>query len=117
MQWLIHGNVSEEIAAALTTRGDVIHRAEASAAEEFLEIAHKNQWDLITTDTAMIHLALSGTVKFKRSIVHLQASQEAAIDRLFERFKRLTPLRLYTVTNARVKVRQLPIRITKKETI
>jgi hypothetical protein len=34
--------------------------------------------------------------------------QGAAITRLFERYKRLTPRRLYTVTRSRVKIRQLP---------
>jgi hypothetical protein len=36
--------------------------------------------------------------------------QDDAIDRLFTRYKRLTPGRLYTVTETRVKVRQLPSR-------
>jgi hypothetical protein len=36
--------------------------------------------------------------------------QDDAIDRLFKRYKRLSPGRLYTVTAARVKVRQLPTR-------
>jgi hypothetical protein len=30
------------------------------------------------------------------------------VDRLFDRYKRLSPGRLYTVTGSRVKVRQLP---------
>jgi hypothetical protein len=34
--------------------------------------------------------------------------QDDAVDRLFTRYKRLTPERLYTVTETRVKVRQLP---------
>jgi hypothetical protein len=34
--------------------------------------------------------------------------QDDAITRLFERYKRLTPGRLYTVTGSRVKIRQLP---------
>jgi len=35
-------------------------------------------------------------------------AQADAIERLFERYKRLTPKRLYTVTANRVKIRQLP---------
>ena len=34
--------------------------------------------------------------------------QGRAIERLFERYQRLTPGRLYTVTASRVKIRQLP---------
>ena len=50
---------------------------------------------------------------FGRSIVYLQleggdVEQDDAVDRLFERYKRLTPGRLYTVTGSRVKIRQLP---------
>ena len=36
------------------------------------------------------------------------SAQSAAIDRLFERYKRLSPKRLYTITPNRVKIRQLP---------
>ena len=48
-----------------------------------------------------------------RVVVYLQleggdVEQDDAIDRLFKRYKRLTPGRLYTVTGSRVKVRQLP---------
>jgi hypothetical protein len=54
-------------------------------------------------------------VPFGRSIVFLQleggdVEQDDAIDRLFKRYKRLSPGRLYTVTTSRVKVRQLPTR-------
>ena len=50
---------------------------------------------------------------FNRSIVYFQleggdVEQDDAVTRLFERYKRLTPGRLYTVTASRVKVRQLP---------
>ena len=37
-----------------------------------------------------------------------------AIDRLFARYKRLSPRRLYTVTATRVKIRQLPGRSTRQ---
>ena len=50
---------------------------------------------------------------FGRSVVYLHleggdVEQDDAVTRLFERYKRLTPGRLYTVTASRVKVRQLP---------
>ena len=53
------------------------------------------------------------STSFNRSLVFLQLAggdveQDDAIDRLFKRYKRLAPGRLYTVTGSRVKVRQLP---------
>jgi hypothetical protein len=48
----------------------------------------------------MVHLNVEGG----------DVEQDDAIDRLFTRYKRLAPGRLYTVTGARVKVRQLPER-------
>ena len=78
-----------------------------------LEAAHKGQYDLITTDAAMAEAPFQTPTPFARSIVYLQlqggdVEQDDAIDRLFDRYKRLTPGRLYTVTASRVKVRQLP---------
>jgi hypothetical protein len=110
MQWLLHGDVAEQVAQALAARGDKVHRPENSVVDDILETARKNQWDLITTDAALAHSLSSGKFKFARSVVHLQAKQDEAIERLFVRFKRLTPGRLYTVTGSRVKVRQLPAR-------
>jgi len=78
-----------------------------------LEAAHKGQFDLLTTDAALVEAAFQTPTPFIRTIVYLQleggdVEQDDAIDRLFARYKRLTPGRLYTVTASRVKVRQLP---------
>jgi hypothetical protein len=77
-----------------------------------LDVARKAQLDVLTTDDALV-VAAAQTRPMTRSIVYLQleggeVEQDDAIDRLFTRYKRLTPNRLYTVTENRVKVRQLP---------
>jgi len=68
---------------------------------------------LFTTDSALVNAIYDDEIWFKRAIVYLQLSgedveQDDAVDRLFKRYKRLTPGRMYTVTESRVKVRQLP---------
>ena len=75
--------------------------------------AHKKQLDLITTDSDVANTPFGAAKAFDRSIVlvNVEASeveQDDAIDRLFARYKRLSPGRLYTVTGSRVKIRQLP---------
>jgi hypothetical protein len=78
-----------------------------------LELAEQHQWDVLTTDSALASAPFEQHVPFSRSVVYLQlegadVEQDDAIDRLFERYKRLSPRRLYTVTGTRVKIRQLP---------
>jgi hypothetical protein len=82
-----------------------------------LAAAKKAQLDVLTADPALAAAPFEATgsmaAGFNRSLVFLQLAggdveQDDAIDRLFARFKRLTPGRLYTVTGTRVKVRQLP---------
>jgi len=78
-----------------------------------LAAAKKAQLDVLTADAALAAAPFAKTAGFNRSLVFLQLAggdveQDDAIDRLFARYKRLTPGRLYTVTGTRVKVRQLP---------
>jgi hypothetical protein len=80
-----------------------------------LGAAAKEQLELITADFAVVDFCFAQKFWFRRVMVYLQLSggdveQDDAIDRLFKRYKRLTPGRLYTVTASRVKVRQLPAR-------
>jgi hypothetical protein len=120
MRWLLHGSqTTAAVAEALVRHGhearDVASVALAPDADAraVLEAAKKNQLDLLTTDAALAQAPFDLDFWFNRSIVFLQAEggdveQDDAIDRLFQRYKRLTPGRLYTVTGSRVKVRQLP---------
>jgi hypothetical protein len=122
MRLLLHGNLTPAVADALRARGDTVRQLtdvglpSEPAPDDVLQAAHKDQAEILTTDTKLAN-ALFGREdpppKFNRSIVYFQfeggdVEQDDAVTRLFARYKRLTPGRLYTVTGSRVKVRQLP---------
>jgi hypothetical protein len=78
-----------------------------------LPLLEKKQWNLLTTDADFIHQLYEKKYPFPGTIILLlenpsDPSHARAIDRLFERYKRLSPRRLYTITPSRVKIRQLP---------
>ncbi len=119
MRWLLHGSLAGAVGEALQRHGHQtrqaveISLAPEAAAIEVLEAAQVQQLDVITADPALASAPFESRMSFGRSIVFLQApggevEQDDAVDRLFNRYKRLTPGRLYTVTGTRVKVRQLP---------
>lgn len=119
MRWLVHGNLTQAAIDALVRHE---HKTESlpdsgltpeSSPEEVLKAAQKRQLDVMTASPELASAPFDLQFPFNRSIVFLQleggdVEQDDAIDRLFERYKRLTPGRLYTVTASRVKVRQLP---------
>ncbi len=119
MRWLLHGNITPAAGEALRrhehearTPADIALTPEASA-DDILRAAHKHQLDLLTTDQSLATRLFEEPFRFDRCIVYLHVDegdveQDDAIDRLFERYKRLTPGKLYTVTGSRVKIRQLP---------
>ncbi len=121
MRWLLHGPMTTAVAAALQRHG---HQAQdmaqiglppAADPAMVLEAAKSAQLDILTTDAVLSAAPFLLKYWFNRSIVYLQLAggeveQDDAIDRLFQRYKRLTPGRLYTVTENRVKIRQLPAR-------
>jgi hypothetical protein len=119
MRWLLHGNLSVAAADALTRHeqqvrqpGDVGLSPDAAPADVF-ETARKAQLEIITTDPALANAPFEQKLRFGRTMVLIgveqgDVEQDDAIDRLFERYKRLSPARLYTVTGSRVKIRQLP---------
>jgi hypothetical protein len=121
MRLLLHGKLTPAVADALRTRGDTVRQltdvglAPEAAADDVLKAAHKDQAEILTTDSSLATALFDreDAPKFARSIVYFQleggdVEQDDAVTRLFERYKRLTPGRLYTVTASRVKVRQLP---------
>lgn len=119
MRWLLHGNLTPAVSAALLRHEQAVQTlAEAGLAPEasyadILEAARVKQLDILTTDQGLSTAPFEMDLYFKRVIVFLQltggdAEQNDAIDRLFTRYKRLTTGRLYTVTENRVKIRQLP---------
>src|SRR3954471_23413698 len=119
MRWLIHGPLTSAVAEALKRHGHAVQTpaeaglADGASARQGVDAAHKKQLDVITADATLVNDLYESPVRFGRSLVFLQleggaVEQDDAVDRLFTRYKRLTPGRLYTVTNSRVKVRQLP---------
>jgi len=119
MRWLMHGSVTDAAAAALRRHGDQATRAadvgvaEGAFPVDILKLAESKQLDIVTADPEFAGAPYQLRIPFNRSIVFLQLAggdveQDDAIDRLYARYKRLAPGRLYTVTENRVKVRQLP---------
>ena len=119
MRWVLHGNLTPAVAVALKRHGDQPHALaelglkDGAKAFELLKTAQSKQLDVLTADHALVDAIFEQKIYFNRVVVFLQleggdVEQDDAIDRLYERYKRLTPGRLYTVTGSRVKVRQLP---------
>lgn len=116
----MYGNLTPAVGDALRRHGHTAStpaelQIEASDPAEILEAAGERQLDVLTNDPSLANIPFAGGAPFHRSIVFLQleggdVEQDDAIDRLFERYKRLSPKRLYTVTSTRVKIRQLPDR-------
>lgn len=124
MRFLLHGSTLAPAVAEALQRHEhhPVQPAEAgliaeSPVSDVLEAARAKQLDIVTTDDRLIHHVYEADLWFNRVIVYLQLAgqdieQDDAIDRLFARYKRLTPGRLYTVTESRVKIRQLPSKKT-----
>ena len=119
MRWLLHGNLTPAVTDALVRHEQKpVPVAELQLAPdakpfEFFKTAQSKQLDVFTTDAALVNALFDEKIYFNRVVVYLQLEggdieQDDAVDRLFERYKRLTPGRLYTVTGSRVKIRQLP---------
>jgi len=119
MRWLLHGNLTPAVDAALRRHGqdtrsgsDVGLSDDADHATLF-QTARKSQLEIITADPALALAPFEEQLRFERTMVLLHVEpgdveQDDAVDRLFGRYKRLSPCRLYTVTDSRVKIRQLP---------
>ncbi|MBV8782360.1 MAG: hypothetical protein JO353_13265 [Phycisphaerae bacterium] len=108
MRWFVDSSLTPAVADALIRHE---HKAVPLPERSWKEIRGA-QLDVITADGDWVAEALRGETGFNRSIIYLlvgpgEVEQDDAVDRLFTRFKRLVPGRLYTVTNSRVKVRQL----------
>jgi len=121
MRFLLHGEFRDAVRKALEKHEHAAHTAAdlpdgtmPATAEELFPLLEKQQWNLLTNDTAVIRDLYEKKIQFSGVIVQildeikLAKEQADAIERLFERYKRLTPRRLYTVTASRVKIRQLP---------
>ena len=119
MRFLLIGNLTPAVADAVARHGHQaldpksLDLAADSPRDQILKGAEKAQLDIITADPQLADAPYQLDYYFHRSIVFLQLAggeveQDDAIDRLFERYKSPKPRRLYTVTETRVKIRQLP---------
>ena len=119
MRWVLHGNITPAAAEALRRHEDKtfdvseLGRPADASPFNLLKSAEKKQLDFFTTDAALVTAIFDEKIHFNRVVVYLQleggdVEQDDAVDRLYQRYKRLTPGRLYTVTGTRVKIRQLP---------
>src|SRR5690606_9664017 len=120
MRWLLHGNLAPAVAEAVTRRGhqatwpQEVELAGDAPPADVLKLARTKQLDLLTADAALVDAIFEQKLAFATRTVVLLAvdagdvEQDDAVDRLFERYKRLATGRLYTVTRSRVKIRQLP---------
>jgi hypothetical protein len=126
MRFLIHGAIRPEAVAALARKDHVCHQlpellaaadGPPDAAQQpaiLLPLLERRQWNLLTTDAGLTRSMVLKEAGFGGVIVLVLDDADApqdqgqAIDRLFERYRRLTPGRVYTVTPRRVKIRQLP---------
>ncbi len=126
MRFLSHGDIQPDALAAMTKHeqkceplASLLSDAEEPGIVEapdspqtLLPLLQKKQLQLLTTDTKFIADLYEQKVLFPGVIVLIleqsEGTQAEAIDRLFERYPRLTPRRLYTITGSRVKIRQLP---------
>jgi hypothetical protein len=122
MRWVLHGDLSPAVAEALERHEQKpVSLSELGLAPDagpfaLFKTAQTKQLDVFTADAALVNALFDEKIYFNRVVVFLQleggdVEQDDAVDRLFARYKRLTPGRLYTVTGSRVKVRQLPGRI------
>src|SRR5215213_915960 len=102
MRWLIHGNVTPAAVEAMRRHEQKpLSASDAKIApdapiEDVLRGATKAQLEIITADSALVDAIFESGVPFGRTLVYLQleggdVEQDDAIDRLFKRYKRLSP--------------------------
>ena len=116
MRWVLRGNFTPAVSEALVRHEHAVQSLDLPVDAppfDFLKTAQSKQLDVMTNDAAFVNAIFDNSIWFNRCVVYLQleggdVEQDDAIDRLFQRYKRLTPGRLYTVTGSRVKIRQLP---------
>jgi len=126
MRFLIHGAVHPDAQGALVKHEHVCHAllelsadtdAPTKMADDpalLMPLLDKKQWNLVTTDGDFLRALYEKKVAFGGLIIFILDDPEVlhdqgpAIDRLFERYPRLTAKRMYTITASRVKIRQLP---------
>ena len=127
MQFFLHGQLDSGVAENLRAAGHQVHAPaelepgvpgesgppDFTDPRRLLAAIGARQWVLLTPERDLVQHACDQRLPGPAIMVLLvgagsPAAQRDAIARLFERYPRLSPGRLYTVTPNRVKVRQLP---------
>jgi len=119
MHFLACGPLIPAVTDALRRHGHQVHTPgeihvpPEATPPDVLAAAQTRQWDIVTADPVLAGAPHQACLPFSRCIVFLQLpasdlEHDHAIDRLFNRYKRLSTSRLYTITTTRVKIRQLP---------
>ncbi len=86
----------------------------SSTGPDLLDAARRGQFEIVVADRETLNTLLPESGRretYGRVLVYLHAGEDEAalaVVRLFDRYKRLTPGRLYSVSPQRVKVSQLP---------
>ena len=106
VRFLLDNTVPNDAADAFAAAGHKIERHDGG--EPLFAAARDRQLEPVTADRRVADRAGKDELGERRVVVFLHAADAAAVGRLFTRFKRLSPGRLYTATAAGAKVRQLP---------
>ena len=123
MHFHLFGEVSSEITTGLTRHGHTLHtladlgdhpqatELAAPSPELLMSVLEQKQWNCLTADGEFLRRFYEEKIIFPYLIIHVlptALNDATAVDRLFERYPRLTPRRMYTITPSRIKIRQLP---------
>jgi hypothetical protein len=104
VRFVLDQSVPPELEAAFVAAGHKVERGEGGLIDD----AIVRQCEPVTATRAVAESFNRRVLGERRLGVFLHATDAEAPARLFARFKRLTPGRLYTVTAKTAKVRQLP---------
>ncbi|MEM6560205.1 MAG: hypothetical protein AAF656_01280 [Planctomycetota bacterium] len=112
MRFLPH-NLPEDVVATLTELGHTHEPVPPGDLQplELFKLCRSRQAELLTTDGGLAEQASIALLGKTRLAVHLREPVPGAVRKLFDRFKRLTPGRLYTATASHAKVKQLAARL------
>jgi hypothetical protein len=112
----VDGQIAKDLKAAghrIFSVADLLANTELielpGADRDFFAVLAQRQCSFVTQNNNRIEPMYENNMPFEQCVVWIQAPESAGVvERLFARYKRLTPRRMYTVTGTRVKVRQLP---------
>ncbi|MEM7806610.1 MAG: hypothetical protein AAF561_00695 [Planctomycetota bacterium] len=120
MRFLLPDDAADDVRQAFTEAGHKvvsptdIELSTGASAIDRREAARRHQLELVVTNRQSLDAVLPSSgnkATFGRTLIFLNSGPSdapLAVHRLFGRYKRLSPGRLYSVSPQRVKVSQLP---------